>query len=68
MLMAGKQITQYVSFYLVIGQPLGGTVKGYDGYNSVNFHYHVLQFTLGYQFSFPDTRFKVGLGPSLFIL
>ena len=65
--MFGKRITKYGSLYLVIGQPTGGKVVGYNGVSFITFDYNVLQFTLGYQFTFPDTRFKVGLGPSLFI-
>lgn len=65
--MFGTRITKYGSLYMVVGQPTGGKAEGYNGVSIVSFDYHVLQFTLGYQFSFPDTRFKVGIGPSLFI-
>jgi hypothetical protein len=66
LVMLGKRITKYGSLYLVVGQPTGGQVAGYNGVSVVSFDYHVLQFTLGYQFSFPNTRFKLGVGPSLF--
>jgi hypothetical protein len=65
--MLGKRITKYGSLYLLVGQPTGGKVDGYNGVSFVTFDYNVLQFTLGYQFTFPKTRFKVGVGPSLFI-
>jgi hypothetical protein len=48
-------------------QRTGGKAEGYHGVSFITFDYHVLQFTLGYQFTFPKTRFKVGIGPSLFI-
>jgi hypothetical protein len=64
--MAGKRITRYGSIYLVLGQPVAGKVTGYNGLSSIVFDYNVFQFTLGYQFSFPNTHFKLGIGPSLF--
>jgi hypothetical protein len=64
--MAGVRVTKYGSLYMVIGQTTGGKAEGYDGTSFVSFDYNVMQYTLGYQFSFPDTRFKLGIGPSLF--
>ncbi len=66
--MAGKRITKSGSLYLVIGQPVGGVVQGYNGSSVVSYDYSVFQYTLGYQFSFPNTTFRLGVGPSLFTL
>ncbi len=64
--MAGKRITKSGSLYLVLGQPVGGVVQGYNGSSVVSYDYSVFQYTLGYQFSFPNTTFRLGVGPSLF--
>lgn len=65
--MAGKKISKYGSLYVVAGQSNGGKAQGYNGTNSISFDYSVLQFTFGYQLSFPNTHFKVGLGPGLLV-
>ncbi len=68
MLMAGKQVTPYGSIYILLGQSNASTVEGYDGYNSISVHFNITQFTLGYQFTFAQSHFKLGIGPSLFVV
>ena len=68
LLMAGKQITKYGSLYLLIGRPTAGLVDAYRTPTAVVINYSVLQFTLGYQFTFPNSHFKLGLGPSIFVV
>jgi hypothetical protein len=66
LLMAGKQISDYGSLYILFGRPISSSVEGYNGVAQIYVDYNVLQFTAGYQFTFPNTHFKAGLGPSLF--
>ncbi len=67
MVMAGKQISEYGSLYLLFGQSNASTVEGYNGVAEIYVHFSILQGTLGYQFTFPNTHFKLGIGPSVFI-
>jgi len=67
LVMAGKQISAYGSLYVLLGQSDESTVEGYNGVAGLDVHYNILQGTLGYQFTFPRTHFKLGIGPSLFI-
>jgi hypothetical protein len=67
LVIAGKQISTYGSLYVLLGQSYASTVEGYNGIASIDVHYNILQGTLGYQFTFPQTHFKIGIGPSLFI-
>ena len=67
MIMAGKQISKYGSLYILAGQPNSTTVEGYNGIASVSIKYNILQATFGYQFTFSQSRFKLGIGPSLFV-
>jgi hypothetical protein len=67
MVMAGKQISSYGSLYILMGQSDASTVEGYDGYHSLSVHFNIFQATLGYQFTFPQSHFKLGIGPSLFV-
>jgi hypothetical protein len=66
LLMLGKRISTYRSVYLIVGESNRGEARGYNGDEVVSVKYDVLQFTAGYQFSFPTTRFKIGAGPSVF--
>lgn len=65
--MAGKKISKSGSLYLIAGQVYGGNAQGYNGANMIGFDYSTLQFTLGYQFSFPNTHLKLGAGPGLLV-
>jgi hypothetical protein len=66
MVMAGKQISKYGSLYILVGQSDASTVKGYNGIASFDVYFNILQATMGYQFTFPNSHFKLGVGPSLF--
>ncbi len=68
MVMAGKQISSYGSMYILAGQSDASTVEGYDGYNTISVHFNITQVTLGYQFTFSQSHFKLGIGPSLFVV
>ena len=67
MIMAGKQISKYGSLYILMGQPDASTVTGYNGVAVLGIQYNILQGTLGYQFTFNQSHFKLGIGPSLFV-
>ena len=67
LLMLGKRTSKYGSVYLIAGESNRGEARGYNGDVGVSVKYDVLQFTAGYQFSFPTTRFKIGAGPSVFV-
>ena len=67
MIMAGKQISPYGSLYILVGQSDASTVTGYNGYYTISEQFNILQTTLGYQFTFPQSHFKLGIGPSFFI-
>lgn len=66
--MIGKQVSKRGSTYIIVGKPGAAEVRGYDGRFNNNIKYQVFQFTGGYQLSFPNSRSKIGAGPSLFIL
>ncbi len=68
MIMAGKQISNYGSLYILAGSSNASTVEGYNSYNAISVSFNVIQATLGYQFTFPQSHFKLGIGPSLFIV
>jgi len=80
LLKAGKKIDHHRSLFFSggvsnVGEAQGhapGTVDtaGYTSYGSslLNVKFRVLQFTGGYEYSFPHTRAKVAIGPSLFLL
>ncbi len=68
MVIAGKQLSSYGSLYILAGNSNASTVEGYDGYNSISVHFNIVQATLGYQFTFPQSHFKLGIGPSLFVV
>lgn len=57
----------YGSLYILFGQSAATTVEGYNGLAGIDVHYSIFQGTLGYQFTFPNTHFKLGIGPSLFV-
>jgi hypothetical protein len=78
---AGKKISDRRSIYLVAGQTAAGKVEGFQnqGYSDlliiassvgqhIEVNYHAYQITGGYLYSFPDTRAKLGFGPSIFML
>jgi hypothetical protein len=67
MVIAGKQISKYGSLYILAGNSDASTVEGYDGHYSISVHFNIIQATLGYQFTFPESHFKLGIGPSLFV-
>lgn len=78
----GKKINDRRSFYFVAGQSAAGTVDGFknEGYTSfigiiggsygqlVSINYKLYQLTGGYLYSFPNTRAKLGFGPTVFLL
>jgi len=65
----GIQVTKSGSVYAIFGQSSKAEIYGYNSSStSIKIKYSVLQFTGGYQLSFPTTRFKIGAGPSLFVL
>ena len=68
MVMAGKKISEYGSLYILAGNYDATTVEGYDGYNTISVRFNIVQATLGYQFTFARSHFKLGVGPSLFIV
>ncbi len=55
LVIAGKQISPYGSLYVLLGRSDASTVKGYNGVASIDVHYNILQGTLGYQITFPQT-------------
>lgn len=80
---AGKRISDYRSLYLVTGISQKATVEGFraqgwsDGIfglfagtygQKVSVSYSVYELTAGYQYSFSNTRSKIGFGPSAFLL
>lgn len=67
LVMFGKQISKYGSVYLIFGESTKGEVRGFNSTSGISIKYNVLQFTPGYQFSFPKTKFKIGAGPSVFV-
>ena len=66
LLMLGKRVSTSGSVYLIAGESNRGEARGYNGSEGISVKYNVLQFTAGYQFSFPTTKFKIGAGPSAF--
>lgn len=78
---AGKKISDRRSIYFVAGQTTGGSVSGFknEGYSDflgifsgsygqhVEIDYNIYQLTAGYLYSFPNTRTKIGIGPSVFV-
>jgi hypothetical protein len=68
MIMAGKQISKYGSLYILGGNCDASTVEGYDGKYSISVHFNIVQATIGYQFTFPESHFKLGIGPSIFVV
>jgi hypothetical protein len=67
LIMAGRQISEFGSLYMIAGQAASAKVEGYNGNDLVNVHFSVLQTTLGYQFTLRNSHTKLGIGPSLFI-
>jgi hypothetical protein len=77
----GAKLNDHRSIYFTVGQSAAGTVEGYknEGYSdflgifggsygqTISIDYHTYQFTAGYMYSFPNTRSKVGFGPSFFL-
>jgi hypothetical protein len=82
MFRAGMKISEFKSVYASGGISNGGQVRGFKGdgtYSSfffiggtggeyVDINYGVLQFSVGYQYSFPKTRTKFSVGPAAYIL
>lgn len=78
---AGKRITDRRSIYFVAGQTTSGCVSGFknEGYSDffgifsgsygqhIDIDYRVYQVTAGYLYSFPNTKAKIGIGPSFFV-
>lgn len=80
LLRAGAKLNDRRSIYFTVGQATAGSVEGFknEGYSdlfliggsygqSIRFDYNTYQFTAGYMYSFPNTRFKIGFGPSFFL-
>jgi len=77
----GKKLNDRRSIYFVVGQVAAGSVEGFknEGYSdffgifggsygqSIVINYNAYQLTAGYLYSFPNTRAKVGFGPSIFL-
>jgi hypothetical protein len=67
----GKRLKEGKSIYLEAGVSNRGEIAGYqnigDYGNTIPIDFKVFQFTAGYQYSFTNTRSKVGFGPSLFV-
>lgn len=66
--MIGKQVNKKGSVYIMFGRAGKAEVSGYDGNNINNIEYQVFQFTAGYQISLSNSGWKIGGGPSLFVL
>lgn len=79
----GKKINNHKSIYFVAGISEKATIEGFhaqgwsDGFfglfagtygEHVSVTYTTYQLTAGYMYSFPDTRAKIGFGPSIYIL
>jgi hypothetical protein len=75
----GKKITGRRSIYFIAGQVDQGEVWGFkanpnpDPYGFIigdfpDVRFSLLQFSAGYQFHYANTRAKLGLGPTIFIL
>jgi len=82
LLRAGAKLNDRRSIYFVVGQSTAGRVEGFknEGYSdflgifggsngqNIAVDYKVYQFTAGFLYSFPDTRSKIGFGPSFFLV
>lgn len=79
----GKKITDHKSIYFVAGISEKATVEGFhakgwsDGFfglfagtygEHVSISYNTYQLTAGYMYSFSNSRAKVGVGPSVYLL
>jgi hypothetical protein len=79
----GKKIADRRSIYFVAGLSEKATIEGFDeqGYSNGLFglfagsygrhtsvSYTTYQFTAGYMYSFPNSRTKLGFGPSVYLL
>jgi hypothetical protein len=78
----GKKLSDYKSLYFVAGISESATVEGFraqgwsDGIfglfagtygEKISISYSIYELTAGYQYSFSNTRSKIGFGPSLFL-
>jgi len=76
----GVKLNERRSIYFVVGQSAAGSVEGYknEGYadliligssygQSIKLDYNTYQLSAGYLYSFPNTRIKIGFGPSFFL-
>ena len=83
LLTGGKKISDRKSIYFVAGISQKGTVEGFhsqgwsDGFfglfagtygQHVTVNYTTYQLTTGYMYSFPNSRARLGFGPSVYIL
>jgi len=77
----GARLNDRRSIYFTVGQSAAATVEGFknEGYSdflgifggsygqNISIDYNTYQFTAGYLYSFPNTRSKIGFGPSFFL-
>jgi hypothetical protein len=81
LLRGGYKLDDRKGLYFVAGRSAKGSVEGFkkEGYSdfwfiggsygqNIEIDYTTYQVTAGYLYSFPNTRFKAGFGPSLFLL
>ncbi|MGZ3846953.1 MAG: hypothetical protein ACXVBH_12895 [Flavisolibacter sp.] len=81
LLRGGYKLNDRKGLYFVAGRSAKGSVQGFKNEGNSGFwliggsygqnieiDYTTYQLTAGYLYSFPNTRFKAGFGPSLFLL
>jgi hypothetical protein len=79
---AGKKISNYKSLYAIAGVSGTATIEGFreKGYSNgfyglfagtygdnISISYTTYQLAMGYLYSFPNTKIKLGVGPSLYL-
>jgi hypothetical protein len=81
-LKTGLKVNEYHSLYLIFGQFDQASVSrfrttGYESFwglwdykvgEKITVNFTTMQYGVGYQFEFPESRWKLGLGPSVFVL